>query len=78
MYSCINEAFDIHPLTIEDIQTQDTREKCDVFPNYYYVVIKSIQEDNVLYQPVQVSILVFKNCILSVISFINLDTISNE
>ena len=33
----IGRIFGIHPLTIEDIQTSDTREKCEVFPNYYFV-----------------------------------------
>jgi magnesium transporter len=54
-------------LTIEDILTRDTREKCDVFPNYYFVSIKGY-EDGDEYQgikPITVSLLVFKTCILT-------------
>ena len=43
--AAVGHAFHIHPLTIEDIQADDTREKCDVYPNYYFVSIKSIVDD---------------------------------
>lgn len=29
--------FHIHPLTVEDIQTQESREKCEIFQNYMFV-----------------------------------------
>lgn len=34
----ISRAFGLHPLTNEDIQTSDTRQKVEVFENYYFVV----------------------------------------
>lgn len=36
----ISKVFGLHPLTNEDIQTPDTREKCEVFQKYYFVVIR--------------------------------------
>jgi hypothetical protein len=38
--SLIAKVFNLHPLTTEDIQTPDTREKCEVFQRYYFVVIR--------------------------------------
>jgi Mg2+ and Co2+ transporter CorA len=65
--AAVGHAFDIHPLTIEDIQADDTREKCDVFPNYYFVSVKSIVDDEeTIVKPVPVSIVVCKHCILSI------------
>ncbi len=49
------------------IQADDTREKCDVFPNYYFVSVKSIVDDEeTIVKPVPVSIVVCKHCILSI------------
>jgi Mg2+ and Co2+ transporter CorA len=65
--AALGQAFHIHELTIEDIQTADTREKCDVFPNYYFIEVKSIRlREDLSVETVPVSILVFTNCILSV------------
>ena len=38
--AAISKVFNLHPLTTEDIQTPDTREKCEVFQRYYFVVIR--------------------------------------
>jgi magnesium transporter len=37
----ICRAFGIHPLTAEDIQTQETREKVELFPSYYFACFRS-------------------------------------
>jgi hypothetical protein len=68
----IEKAFDVHPLTIEDIIVDENREKCDVHSNYYFIVIKSFRDEDDyqgLVQPLPVSILVFNHCILSVFYF---------
>jgi magnesium transporter len=73
--NALEQAFDIHPLTIEDIQSEDTREKCDVFPNYYFVSVKGIVDDEeAIVKPVPVSILVFKQCIISIQYISNVHT----
>ncbi|KAK4198177.1 hypothetical protein QBC40DRAFT_179337 [Triangularia verruculosa] len=40
-------AFGIHPLTIEDITTQESREKIELFPSYYFACFRSfyIEDD---------------------------------
>jgi magnesium transporter len=34
-------AFGIHPLTVEDITTQESREKIELFPSYYFACFRS-------------------------------------
>lgn len=41
----ISRAFGIHPLTTEDIQTEDAREKYESFRNYYLVVYHTFEND---------------------------------
>lgn len=36
-------AFGIHPLTIEDITTQESREKIELFPSYYFACFRSFR-----------------------------------
>ncbi|KAI8898692.1 hypothetical protein BC833DRAFT_588870, partial [Globomyces pollinis-pini] len=62
----IQKAFEIHPLTIEDIVASDTRQKVDVFPNYYYILIKSIGDDLQAIQSLPISILMLGECIVSI------------
>ncbi|KAL1917558.1 uncharacterized protein VTP21DRAFT_3951 [Calcarisporiella thermophila] len=38
--------FRIHPLTTEDIQTEEAREKCEAFPNYMFVCIRTFDQDH--------------------------------
>lgn len=40
-------AFGVHPLTIEDITTQESREKIELFPSYYFACFRSfcIEDD---------------------------------
>jgi hypothetical protein len=61
--------FGIHPLTTEDILTSDTREKCEVFPNYYFITIRTFDSDEysmTYLHPINVYIVVFRECVLSV------------
>ncbi|CAP68911.1 uncharacterized protein PODANS_7_8730 [Podospora anserina S mat+] len=39
-------AFGIHPLTIEDITTQESREKIELFPSYYFACFRSFFIEN--------------------------------
>ncbi|KAJ3160710.1 CorA metal ion transporter [Geranomyces michiganensis] len=64
----LSRLFGIHPLTSEDILTEDTREKCETYPNYAFVVIRTFDPDETspsYMQPVNVSIVVFRECVLS-------------
>ncbi|ORX80833.1 Mg2+ transporter protein [Anaeromyces robustus] len=64
----LSDVFGIHPLTVEDIGYEDTREKLESFLNYYFLCINSFEEDENDYSdihPVNVSVLVFKNYVLS-------------
>jgi len=62
----LSDVFGIHPLTVEDMEFDDTREKMETFFNYYFLCINSFEEDaeNDI-QPINVSILVFRNWVLS-------------
>jgi magnesium transporter len=63
----LRNAFDIHPLTVEDIQAGDTRQKSDVVGNYTFIVIKSVDDKdycNTL-EPIQISIILFRECIIT-------------
>ncbi|KAJ3168973.1 CorA metal ion transporter [Geranomyces variabilis] len=64
----LSRLFGIHPLTSEDILTEDTREKCEIFRNYAFVVIRTFDPDEAsasYMQPVNVSIVVLRECVLS-------------
>ncbi|KAJ3286779.1 CorA metal ion transporter [Rhizoclosmatium sp. JEL0117] len=66
--STLARVFRIHPLTTEDIQTEETREKCETFPGYYFITIRSFDADaySMTYmQPINVYIVVFRECVLS-------------
>ncbi|KAL1844043.1 hypothetical protein VTJ49DRAFT_5794 [Mycothermus thermophilus] len=43
----ICRAFGVHPLTVEDITTQESREKIELFPSYYFACFRSfyIEDD---------------------------------
>ncbi|KAJ1928054.1 CorA metal ion transporter [Tieghemiomyces parasiticus] len=60
--------FKIHPLTAEDILTQDAREKCETFRNYYFTSFRTFEMDpsNEGYMdPLSMYMVVFKEGILS-------------
>jgi len=64
-------AFGIHPLTIEDITTQESREKIELFPSYYFACFRSfcleIDEETkeTEYVPFNVYVVVFREGALS-------------
>ncbi|CAG8524752.1 5404_t:CDS:2 [Ambispora leptoticha] len=60
--------FGIHPLTVEDIETEDTREKCELFKSYYFICFRSFDQDHyspTYLQPISIYIVVMKEGILS-------------
>ncbi|KAF2158071.1 cora-domain-containing protein [Myriangium duriaei CBS 260.36] len=70
----ICKACGIHPLTREDIETQETREKVELFKQYYFVCFRSFyqedkQSDNYL-DPINVYAVVFREGLLT-FSFCN-------
>jgi magnesium transporter len=65
----ICKAFGVHPLTIEDIGTQEAREKIELFPSYYFACFRSfhVQEidDGQQYEPFNIYVVVFREGTLS-------------
>ncbi|KAG8624018.1 hypothetical protein KVT40_008994 [Elsinoe batatas] len=65
----ICKAFGIHPLTREDITTQETREKVELFKSYYFVCFRSFyhedpNSENYL-DPINVYAVVFREGLLT-------------
>ncbi|GAM86809.1 hypothetical protein ANO11243_048290 [Dothideomycetidae sp. 11243] len=62
-------AFNIHPLTREDITTQETREKVELFRQYYFLCFRSFyQEDKSspdFLEPINVYAVVFREGLLT-------------
>ena len=67
--NAICKAFGIHPLTCEDIKTQEAREKVELFPRYYFVCFRSFDQRDKssedYMEPVSVYIVVFREGVLS-------------
>ncbi|EXK24910.1 hypothetical protein FOMG_18400 [Fusarium oxysporum f. sp. melonis 26406] len=65
----ISKAFGIHPLTIEDIISQENREKIELFPSYYFACFRSFrsmeQPDGINYTPFNMYVVVFREGTLS-------------
>lgn len=65
----ICKAFGIHPLTIEDIITQEAREKIELFPSYYFACFRSFQvveeDDGKEFEPLYIYVVVFREGTLS-------------
>jgi magnesium transporter len=65
----ICRAFGVHPLTIEDIGTQEAREKIELFPSYYFACFRSFHveeiEDGQQYEPFNIYVVVFREGTLS-------------
>ena len=63
------KAFSIHPLTVEDVITQEPREKIELFPSYYFASFRSfrIVEDDgeIEYEPFSIYVVVFREGTLS-------------
>lgn len=64
-------AFGVHPLTIEDITTQESREKIELFPSYYFACFRSFyvgtdeQTQEKEYKPFNIYVIVFREGTLS-------------
>ncbi len=68
----ICKAFGIHPLTMEDIEKQETREKIELFPAYYFACFRSFnilpvedEKEAVELEPFNVYVIVFREGTLS-------------
>lgn len=64
----ITKAFGLHPLTSEDIRVQESREKVELFKNYYFVCFHTFEPDKEsedYLEPINVYIVVFREGILS-------------
>ncbi|KAI1282303.1 hypothetical protein F5Y07DRAFT_235958 [Xylaria sp. FL0933] len=63
------KAFGVHPLTIEDITTQEAREKIEIFPSYYFACFRSFNvvqdEDGDDYEPFNIYVIVWREGTLS-------------
>ncbi|KAI5859337.1 cora-like Mg2+ transporter [Durotheca rogersii] len=63
------KAFGVHPLTIEDITTQEAREKIEIFPSYYFASFRSFSvvqdDDGPDYEPYNIYVVVFREGTLS-------------
>lgn len=64
----LSKVFSIHPLTIEDILMEETREKIELFRNYYFVCFRSFDQDQygpTYLEPLNMYIIVFREGTLS-------------
>lgn len=67
----ICKAFHIHPLTMEDIEKQETREKIELFPAYYFACFRSFntrlneETGEIKLDPFNVYVIVFREGTLS-------------
>ncbi|CDH54157.1 cora-domain-containing protein [Lichtheimia corymbifera JMRC:FSU:9682] len=64
----LSQIFRIHPLTTEDIQAQESREKCEIFQHYMFISFRSFNHDlhSVDYlEAVNFYIIVFKTGVLT-------------
>jgi magnesium transporter len=65
----LSKAFGIHPLTTEDIMTEEAREKVELFRNYYFVNYRSFEQDvnrEDYLEPVNMYVVVFREGVVSV------------
>ncbi|KAI9023753.1 hypothetical protein CLU79DRAFT_701005, partial [Phycomyces nitens] len=64
----LSKIFRIHPLTTEDIQAQESREKCEIFQNYMFISFRSFNQDydsQSYLDAVNFYIIVFKDGVLT-------------
>jgi magnesium transporter len=64
----LSKAFGIHPLTAEDIRMQETREKVELFKQYYFVCFHTFESDKEsedFLEPINIYIVVFRNGVLT-------------
>ncbi|KAL5334558.1 hypothetical protein BJX70DRAFT_402457 [Aspergillus crustosus] len=67
--SALSRAFSIHPLTTEDILTQESREKVELFKQYYFVCFRTFYQldktSEQFMEPVNFYMVVFRDGVLS-------------
>lgn len=67
--SAICSAFRVHPLTREDITTQETREKVELFRSYYFLCFRSFydveKESEDYLEPINIYAVVFREGLLT-------------
>ncbi|KAL4883091.1 stretch-activated Ca2+-permeable channel component-domain-containing protein [Aspergillus karnatakaensis] len=67
--SALSRAFSIHPLTTEDILTQESREKVELFKQYYFVCFRTFYQldktSEHFMEPVNFYMVVFRDGVLS-------------
>lgn len=64
----LTKAFGIHGLTAEDIMMQETREKVELFRNYYFINYRTFEQDKEdadYLEPINIYIVVFREGVLS-------------
>ncbi len=63
----LGQAYDLHPLILEDILNTTQRPKCDDYEQYFFVVIKMLTYDEAsqTIQAEQVSMIISKNVVIS-------------
>ncbi|KAK2734031.1 Mg(2+) transporter [Onygenales sp. PD_40] len=65
----LSRAFSIHPLTAEDIMTQEAREKVELFKQYYFVCFRTFYQvdknSEDFLEPVNVYMVVFREGVIS-------------
>lgn len=62
------KAFGIHGLTVEDVMMQETREKVELFRNYYFINYRTFEQDKEdadYLEPINIYIVVFRDGVLS-------------
>lgn len=65
----LQQIFHIHPLTAEDITTEEPREKCEAFNHYYFICFRSFESNShspAYLHPIGIYLLIFKGFILTV------------
>lgn len=61
----LQQAFSIHALTVEDIQTEETREKVEFFGHLYFMCFKTYnQESTQFMEPINVYTMVIEECVI--------------
>lgn len=64
----LSKTFGIHPLTVEDIMMQETREKVELFRSYYLVSYRTFEHDSNsedFLEPVNIYAVVFREGVIS-------------
>lgn len=64
----IGKAFRVHPLTVEDIEMQEAREKVELFHQYYFVTFRTFvmdKRDEDFLDPINLYVVVFRDGLLT-------------